>query len=227
MMGSIIGHRETENRPVLLKGCMWLWDAGLWLLWGSEDGGGGAFCVQSHSEHITAFFWNPRSWLAWCSSCLTEFQRGKWSGWPSASGLTRTSVALSASGVAAVTISFVNQMSFPIFKVHTTAILRYERYNKKRLYSLDLDQCFPTPNLGEHCPVFFQSYPAQTQLTLMTVIVRILQSLIKSCFRCAWAGQRVPRVPGLGSIFFFFTYSGYCWVLSCSQLLSCQSNHNN
>lgn len=89
MMGSITGHTGTENqhRPMALNGCMWLWDAGLWLLQES-DLGGVLLCGKSVRPHYGCLYDQRSQW----PSCLTEFQRGKWTSWWSTSGLKRTAV---------------------------------------------------------------------------------------------------------------------------------------
>lgn len=96
MMGSITGHTGTgiQHRPVAPNGCMWLWDAELWLL--QESDLGGLLCGKSVRPHYCCLY-DQRPSPCWRSSCITEFQRGKWTSWWSTSGLKRTMAALLAS----------------------------------------------------------------------------------------------------------------------------------
>lgn len=89
MMGSITGHAGTGNqhRPMGLNGCMWLSDTELWPR--QESDLGGLLCGKSVRPHYCCLC-DQRPWPSRWSLCLTAFQRGKWTGWWSTSGLIRT-----------------------------------------------------------------------------------------------------------------------------------------
>lgn len=91
MMGSITGHTGTENqyRPLALNGCIWLSDAGLWLL--QESDLGGLLCGKVRPHYCCLY--DQRPWPSRWSSCLTDFQQVKWTSWRSTSGLRTTAVA--------------------------------------------------------------------------------------------------------------------------------------
>lgn len=141
MMGSITGHTGTENqhRPMAPNGSMWLWDARLWLL--QELDPGGLLCGKSVRLNYCCLY-NQRPWPSWWSSCLREFQQGKWTGSLSTSGLKRTEVALSHCPPQPATCR--------CFKTCGCC-----HYSIKAVYRRMFDLTSPTPNLANFVWLFF------------------------------------------------------------------------